>query len=226
MTRSVSSGLEGRLDSLKAEGDRRLSARELAEIIGEVARTLTADLAPLGVADPAPAGGGAPDVASEPRVAETLEALSEIGSAEQSSGRLAELRREMDEIRAATQAAATAFLAAAERIEEIAGHADMDASDQGDLYRLATEIFEAAGFQDITGQRISRVAEIMRQVDYHVAVAKAALGDAAAGQSAETLRETVERVETRKVEYILHGPEQAGTANTQEEIDKILASFD
>jgi chemotaxis protein CheZ len=226
MTRSASSGLEGRLDSLKAEGDRRLSARDLAEIIGEVARTLTADLAPLGVADPAPAGGGAPDVASEPRVAEALEALSEIGSAEQGSGRLAELRCEMDEIRAATQAAATAFLAAAERIEEIAGHADMDAEDQGDLYRLATEIFEAAGFQDITGQRISRVAEIMRQVDYHVAVAQAALGDAAAGQSAKTLLETVERVETRKVEYILHGPEQAGTANTQEEIDKILASFD
>jgi hypothetical protein len=36
----------------------------------------------------------------------------------------------------------------------------------------------------------------------------------------------VEQQDSRKEEHILHGPQDAGIANSQEEIDKILASFD
>jgi hypothetical protein len=46
MSRSVNPELMGCLENLKAEGDRKLSARELSEIIDDVARTLTADLGP------------------------------------------------------------------------------------------------------------------------------------------------------------------------------------
>ena len=94
------------------------------------------------------------------------------------------------------------------------------------LSHLATDMYEAASFQDLTGQRLTRIGESLRRIEFLVASAKAALGDEGAAAEAEALSETVEKTENRKMEYILHGPEEAGTANTQEEIDKILASFD
>jgi chemotaxis protein CheZ len=225
MSRSVNPELMGCLENLKAEGDRKLSARELAEIIGDVARTLTADLAPTTHSIEPAATSGEPD-AVRTAVAGALEALRRIGDPEKEDGRLAELCSEMDEIRTATQDAAAKFLSVAERIEDIAGHQDMDSGDQSDLYRLATEIYEASGFQDITGQRLTHMAQTLKQVELHLASAEAALGDDSAMHAAEMLSDAVEKTEARKVEYILHGPQEAGTANTQEEIDKILASFD
>jgi hypothetical protein len=50
MPRSVNPELKDRIESLTADGDRTLSAGELADVIGEVARTLTADLGPLSAA--------------------------------------------------------------------------------------------------------------------------------------------------------------------------------
>jgi chemotaxis protein CheZ len=229
MSRSVNPELMGCLENLKAEGDRKLSARELSEIIDDVARTLTADLGPT--ADPAETSAKSSEPDSEPDalpevVTNALEALRMIGDPEKEDGRLAELCCEMDEIRNATQEAAAKFLSVAERIEDIAGHQDMDTGDQSDLYRLATEIYEASGFQDITGQRLTHMAQTLKQVELQIANAEAVLGDDSAVHAAEALSETVEQTETRKMEYILHGPQEAGKANTQEEIDKILASFD
>ena len=101
-----------------------------------------------------------------------------------------------------------------------------DFKEESDLYRLATDIYEASGFQDITGQRLTHMAQTLKQVELQIASAEAVLGDKNAVQAAETLADTVEKTEARKMEYILHGPQEAGKANTQEEIDKILASFD
>ena len=226
MSRSVNPELRDCLENLKAEGDRKLSARELAEIIGDVARTLTSDLGPSTRSIQTPAVNSEAGAAREIAAGAALDALRKIGDPQKEDGRLAELCREMDEIRSATQDAAAKFLTVAERIEDIAGHADMDNGDQSDLYRLATEIYEASGFQDIAGQRLTHMAEILKQFEYYIASAEAALGDDAAAEAAETLSDTVDQTEARKMEYILHGPQEAGNANTQEEIDKILASFD
>lgn len=225
MSRSVNSELMGCLENLKAEGDRKLSARELAEIIGDVASTLTADLGPTTSITEAPSASGAPD-AMHQVVAAALEALRTIGDPEKEDGRFAELCSEMDEIRSATQDAAVRFLSVAERIEDIAGNPDMDSGDQSDLSRLATDIYEASGFRDITGQRLTHMAQTLKQVELQIANAEAVLGDKNAVHAAESLADTVEKTEARKMEYILRGPQEVRKANTQEEIDKILASFD
>jgi chemotaxis protein CheZ len=231
MSRSETTELKGCIEALKAEGERRISADELSDIIGEVARTLTADLGPLG--EPAAADGGSePDPApvrepsSAGNVAAAQDALSGIGMIDAGEGPLAELWHQLDEIRTATQDAAARFLVCAEDVETIAERPDMDTEDQALFEQLATDMFEATSFQDLTGQRLTRIGEILRQVEYLVASANASLGDESAALAAETLSEDLEKTEQRKVEYILHGPEDAGTANTQEEIDKILASFD
>lgn len=230
MSRSVDRGLDDRLEHLRVEGDRRLSARELADIIGEVAQTLTAGSSPIDgsvrTAEPdshrkaEPAAG----VNADPETA--LAVLAGVVCGGAGIGQLAALQRELDEVRSAMQEAAATFLSVAEAIEEIAGHTDMDQGDQAELYRRATAIYEASAFQDIAGQRLTRAAEMLQQVEWTVVSAQAALGDESAAEVAGALSDAVEQTETRKMERILHGPQSAGTANTQEEIDKILASFD
>jgi chemotaxis protein CheZ len=225
MPRSADPGLRDYLEQLTADGDHRISARELADIIGEVAQTLTADLQPLSVAGTEPSVAGNRAAAPGVDAAGALAALAEIVNVE-SGGRLAELKEELDEIRTSMQNAAAVYLSAAESIENIAAHPDMDADDQAQLYQLATDIYEASSFQDIGGQRLTRVTEILKELEFTVVRAQAVLGDDAADQSVDALGDAIERSETRKMEYFLHGPQNAGKANTQEEIDKILASFD
>lgn len=231
MPRSVNPELQNCIDSLADEGGRTLSARELADVIGEVARSLTADLDPLrSTVSDTGAGVDKPPVSAESSPAcdieSALAAAAKIGTVDQGEGPLAGIAHDLEEIRSATQDAASTFLACAESIERISDQPDLDPDDHVALTQLSTEMFVASGFQDLTGQRLSRICELLRQIEYFAASAKAALGDEASATAAEDLSQKVEETEQRKMEYKLHGPEDAGTANTQEEIDKILASFD
>lgn len=213
------------IKALMAEGERSLSARKLSDIIVEVAETLTTNLGPSSESNGSATESSvreAPGGDSK----EALIALIDVGNIDQGVGPLADLWRELDEIRLATQDAAAKFLACAETIEGVSERPDLDPDDQVVLSQVATDMYEATAFQDISGQRLTRIAETLRRIEYLVASAKAALGDDSAVADAEALSDMVEKTEHRKVEYILHGPEEAGKANTQEEIDKILASFD
>jgi len=225
MQRSENPELRSRVAALMAESERSLSARELSDIISEVARTLTSDLGPLSESYPHAVDSGAAFDGTGDREA-ALAALADIGAIDQGAGPLADLWHELDEIRLVTQDAAAKYLSCAEEVEVIAEDPELDSDDQATFLRLATEMFEAGAFQDITGQRLTRIGEMLRQLEFLVASAKAALGDEAATAVVGGMSEQVEKTEHRKMEYILHGPQEAGTANTQEEIDKILASFD
>ncbi len=87
-----------------------------------------------------------------------------------------EITRVTDELGAivmGTEAATNSILAAAERIDELAGNlaARLSGGDQ-DLAREISDrvisIFEACNFQDITGQRIGKVVNAMRFVEERV----------------------------------------------------------
>ena len=94
-----------------------------------------------------------------------------IGNEEQSS-------RTTDELRAVitgTEEATDAILAAAETIDDIAQRM---ASDDGDevvkkdgqaIADAVIQIFEACNFQDITGQRITKVVESLRFIEERIA---------------------------------------------------------
>jgi chemotaxis protein CheZ len=87
-----------------------------------------------------------------------------------------EMARVTDELGAivmGTENATNSILAAAERVDELA--ANLTARVSGDDKEMAREIaeqvisiFEACNFQDITGQRISKVVSAMRFIDERV----------------------------------------------------------
>jgi len=87
-----------------------------------------------------------------------------------------EINRVTDELGAivlGTETATNAILAAAERIDELSGNlaARLSGGDQeiaGEISDQVISIFEACNFQDITGQRISKVVNAMRFVEERV----------------------------------------------------------
>jgi chemotaxis protein CheZ len=87
-----------------------------------------------------------------------------------------EINRVTDELGAivvGTETATNAILAAAERIDELAGNlsARLSGGDQEFAREISDQvisIFEACNFQDITGQRISKVVNAMKFVEERV----------------------------------------------------------
>jgi chemotaxis regulatin CheY-phosphate phosphatase CheZ len=140
---------------------------------------------------------------------------------EASANRIVTATSELDQIVQATERATSDILNAAERIMEAAGQLPPELAESAQLLTdQATEIFTACSFQDITGQRISKVVNTLRYIDQRVAAmveiwgadAIAASKSAAAGMPADG----------RDDAHLLNGPAMPGQGRTQDEIDALL----
>ncbi len=125
---------------------------------------------------------------------------------------------ELDAVVNATAAATNTILDVAEALETMAGEDD----ERGDVFRgLATRIYEASNFQDITGQRITKVVALLRTVEDRLSslagVATATTGEAAPSASIDARTGD---------EGLMNGPSMPDEANNQDDIDALLASFD
>jgi chemotaxis protein CheZ len=125
---------------------------------------------------------------------------------------------ELDAVVKATETATQAILDAAEELGSIAEQAGGETSER--ILGIVTKIFEASNFQDITGQRITKVVRTLRHIESKiVALARAFgqdVGDAAAPRQDKREGDTA----------LLNGPQLPEAANSQADIDALLASFD
>jgi chemotaxis protein CheZ len=83
-------------------------------------------------------------------------------------GKFGEATEELDSIVQATETATSEILAAAEQVQEIAWtlrEQGLDPMVCDTLDTRATEIYTACSFQDLTGQRTSKVIEVMRYLE-------------------------------------------------------------
>ncbi len=140
---------------------------------------------------------------------------------QQAGNRINAATSELDQIVASTERATSDILNAAERIMEVAGTLPPEQAEAGQvLTEQATEIFTACSFQDITGQRISKVVSTLRYIDQRVAAMVAIWGPE--NISGTQLR-TDEGVDQRRDAHLLNGPAMPGQGHTQVEIDALLA---
>jgi chemotaxis protein CheZ len=110
------------------------------------------------------------------------------GSAGRSPGSAAMTRvaRELEEVLSSSEAATQKVLAAAEEIDQVANNLSAALSgkfEQGlsqDILDLVIRIFEACNFQDVAGQRISKVLATLKFVEDHVSRVLDEINDAAA----------------------------------------------
>jgi chemotaxis protein CheZ len=147
---------------------------------------------------------------------------------------------ELDAIVQATEQATGAIMDATEVIEDVASSLDQEAADS--LQQAVTAIYEACSFQDITGQRITKIVRMLKSIESRVDALVSAFDPqgvglsvpASAAASAESLqqagnhgRKTVAALgDSQGDDALLNGPQASDDAMGQAAIDALLNDFD
>jgi chemotaxis protein CheZ len=139
---------------------------------------------------------------------------------------------ELDAVVGATEAATNTIMDACDAIGALAATL---APEQGAvLIDAVTRVFEACNFQDVTGQRITKVVRTLKTIEAKVDALIVAFGEQVAGADAVMARAgatgaaaaTPTTTAFDPDATLLHGPALPGAAIDQDEIDRLLASFD
>ncbi len=127
---------------------------------------------------------------------------------------------ELDAIVAHTASATHAILACCETLDEVGSAAS--GAMAAKLSDATTRIYEACSFQDITGQRITKVVGTLKTIEAKVANIIAAFGERIDPLAAALPAGSSETTEVS----LLNGPQLPTAAMDQSDIDRLLASFD
>ena len=129
---------------------------------------------------------------------------------------------ELDAIVVATAEATNTIMDATEIIEAAMSGVEGNVRDQ--LVDATTKIYEACGFQDITGQRINKVVGALKEIETMIDSLLVAFGGDGETRKPKKATNTKKKAPTDGEH--LEGPQMVGEANTQEDIDRLFASFD
>ncbi len=204
------------LEEAHRESSRPLTRDEVASIIKDVVGTMAGDISAI-----------------ELKVYQELEELAQYiqaARAEIAAIRPDEIRGdyissatdELDAVVDATEDATGRILDAAENIQSIAG--DLAEPVQSQLIDHVTRIFEASNFQDITGQRIGKVVRTLKHIESKIEALIAVLGEEVERAKSSAAEAAAPRPMTDR--DLLNGPQMPSNAIDQDEIDRLLASFD
>jgi chemotaxis protein CheZ len=134
---------------------------------------------------------------------------------------------ELDAIIAHTAAATDSILEVCETLDTVGGELAADTTSArcvqaaAQLQDATTRIYEACGFQDITGQRITKVVAALKLIEgkvAHMVTTFSVRSPVAPPVNAD--------VELDAEAMLLNGPQLPAAAMDQTDIDKLLASFD
>ena len=135
---------------------------------------------------------------------------------------------ELDGIVAHTEEATGTILDAAEKLEELAASSDKKTAET--ITEAVTSIYEACNFQDITGQRITKVVKTLKHIEQKVDALISAFGEQVNDGLEEKQKadgEMKKKSEERSEDEVsMHGPQLEENAQSQKEIDAILFGND
>jgi len=133
---------------------------------------------------------------------------------------------ELDEIVAETAEATNRIMDATETIQGAIG--EIDEATQEKIFNASMQIFEACSFQDITGQRVTKVVNALKDIEEKVDSLITAFGDEIAEYKARNGSEQTETtpndINEITDDMLLEGPQLSEEAMSQDEIDKLLNS--
>jgi chemotaxis protein CheZ len=116
-----------------------------------------------------------------------------------------------------TATATNAILTCCETLDKVSGA--LSGEPAAKLQDATTRIYEACGFQDITGQRITKVVATLKAIEAKITYIVTTFGRVSAGEDAGSAVEAPEPA-------LLNGPQHPAVAMDQSDIDKLLASFE
>lgn len=123
---------------------------------------------------------------------------------------------ELDAIVDHTAQATNAILESCEMLDEVSS--TVSGGTAAKLQAATTRIYEACGFQDITGQRITKVVATLKMIEQKVAHIIGTFGP-----TTETVKRTVDHLVPGA--DLLNGPQLPALAMDQSDIDKLLDGF-
>ena len=128
---------------------------------------------------------------------------------------------ELDAVVDATEKATHTIMDSCEKI--LAGVASANSEITKKTEAEIVRIYEACTFQDITGQRIKKVVKTLKKIDENVSSILVVLD----GQlSSPDFKHDAKKTDLANATTLMNGPALPQNAMSQEEIDKLLASFD
>jgi chemotaxis protein CheZ len=131
---------------------------------------------------------------------------------------------ELSAVVGATAQATGEILDVVEQIEKLGPSLSADHAQK--VTELVTRIYEACNFQDITGQRITKVVKTLQQIDAKVAAILAAFGDRLPGEQhaphAAAASQPAAPAPAPEAD-LLNGPQLPGRGISQADIDALFA---
>ena len=206
--------LNQRIDALRAERGDSVRLAEVAGVVECLMQTMQGDLS-----------------ATEIRIHAELQEL--VGYIQRAKNEIAAIQPaeipqhhipvatdELDAVVKATEVATESILDAAEQLNTMATEVTGPHAEK--LQAIATQIYEASNFQDITGQRITKVVKTLRHIEAKVIALVRAMGC----DPGEVGSAAAQATPADEDKALLNGPQMPDKANSQADIDALLASFD
>ncbi len=208
----ASPAIAERIEQLRAARGDQIRIDEIAEVVTSIMSTISGDL-----------------TATDLRLYRELEGLTDyirrardeiaaLYPEEIREEHLPKATDELDAIVKATEVATGTILEAAEAIDAAA-----EKLGAGDVRDQVIRIFEACGFQDITGQRIKKVVTALGHIEARIIDLSRVFGDEVRKRRGDLDR--FAKAEPSSDADLLHGPQLPGQGNNQDDIDALLASF-
>ncbi|RDD62579.1 protein phosphatase CheZ [Ferruginivarius sediminum] len=216
----------GQADPLRAELERRLQLladhgqradpKDITAAVESIMATVEGDLSAVNLKLYA-------EIEALGRYIESAKAeIAEVRPDEIRDQHLPTATDELEAIVGATEQATNQILEAVESIEEVAGEVDEAKSEK--ITGAVTQVYEACNFQDITGQRITKVVTALQEIERKVDALLAAFGEEMARNQIK--RRQAEAASKDDEKSLMNGPASPNEAVSQEDIDALLASFD
>lgn len=216
MSAQAAQDLNARLDVLRRTHGGTVDIAQVGDLIGSMVRTMQGELELTAV-----------KIGSELKelmdfITAAREEISSIQPNALSKRDLPGAADELDAIVAHTEAAASEIMDAADEINAIAATVDGELAER--LQNVSTKIFEASSFQDITGQRVTKVVKVLKHIETKLTGLATAIGDHSLPVEKDIERDAAGDAVNHK--DLLNGPQLVGDGNNQDDIDALLASFD
>lgn len=142
---------------------------------------------------------------------------------EYSANKIPEASNELDAIVQGTEAAAEKIMDCADELGELAEQCDADMNMK--LVTISTNLFEASGFQDITGQRVSKVVATLSHLEDKLSALAHAIGDNDIDETNDVEGGEAKDYEAMSNEDFLNGPQLEEEAQDQAAIDALFDDF-
>ncbi len=149
--------------------------------------------------------------------------IAALRPTEDGNDRFSTASNELDAIIVSTERASSEILTSSERILEMIGKLRDGGDDAADLHSKieaeVMEIFTACSFQDLTGQRTTKVINVLRYIEQRIGSMIAIWGED------KIPRDDLppDPVDDRPDAHLLHGPSLTGI--DQNEVDQLMSGF-